>query len=336
MPIPFLIMGIIAGSAALGAGTTVKAGVDTNKSKKINNECQYIIELSTEKAEKTREICNDAIFNLGEEKIHVLNNTVNRFITAFEKIHSIEFQESEGLRELGRMRIDKASLGELKNLSIMADSLLKGVAGGGVAGAITAFGAYNGAMFLGTASTGTAISTLSGAAATKATLAFLGGGALKAGGLGIAGGTTVLGGLIAAPALAIFGLFLGAKASANKEKAYSNLAKAEEYEEEMNKLIVVLRGIRLRANMFERLILRINCLLEPLVVELENIVNNSGTDFRKYSVKEKEIVGKSMATAGALKSVIDTPILTDEGTLSYKALSIADSAIKLIESSILA
>ncbi len=46
---------------------------------------------------------------------------------------------------------------------------------------------------LGTASTGTAISALSGAAATKATIAWLGGGALAAGGLGIAGGTAVLG-----------------------------------------------------------------------------------------------------------------------------------------------
>ena len=46
---------------------------------------------------------------------------------------------------------------------------------------------------LGTASTGTAISTLSGAAATKATLAWLGGGAIAAGGLGIAGGAVVLG-----------------------------------------------------------------------------------------------------------------------------------------------
>ena len=45
---------------------------------------------------------------------------------------------------------------------------------------------------VGTASTGTAISTLSGAAATKATLAWLGGGALAAGGFGVAGGVVVL------------------------------------------------------------------------------------------------------------------------------------------------
>ena len=45
------------------------------------------------------------------------------------------------------------------------------------------------------ASTGTSIASLSGAAATNATLAFFGGGSLAAGGLGMAGGTAVLGGL---------------------------------------------------------------------------------------------------------------------------------------------
>ena len=45
------------------------------------------------------------------------------------------------------------------------------------------------------ASTGAAISGLTGVAATNATLAWLGGGALSAGGFGVAGGMAVLGGL---------------------------------------------------------------------------------------------------------------------------------------------
>ena len=46
---------------------------------------------------------------------------------------------------------------------------------------------------LGTASTGIPISTLGGAAAMKATVAWFGGGALAAGGFGVAGGLVVLG-----------------------------------------------------------------------------------------------------------------------------------------------
>lgn len=70
-------------------------------------------------------------------------------------------------------------------------------AGAGVAagGAVAAFGpsaAMAIATTFGTASTGTAISALSGAAATNAALAWLGGGALVAGGGGTAAGSTLL------------------------------------------------------------------------------------------------------------------------------------------------
>ncbi len=52
-----------------------------------------------------------------------------------------------------------------------------------------------------TASTGIAIGSLTGAAATSATLAWLGGGSLAAGGLGVAGGALVLASIVTLPAL---------------------------------------------------------------------------------------------------------------------------------------
>lgn len=75
----------------------------------------------------------------------------------------------------------------------------------------TAAAAYKAAAAVGVASTGTAISTLSGAAATNAILAWLGGGALAVGGGGMALGTTVLGGLVTGPALFTAGLFVQGK-----------------------------------------------------------------------------------------------------------------------------
>lgn len=81
----------------------------------------------------------------------------------------------------------------------------------GMKGAGAGIASGSAAMFLvgnfAAASTGTAISTLSGAAATNATLAWLGGGSIAAGGGGIAAGTLALGGIIAIPALAVMGIF---------------------------------------------------------------------------------------------------------------------------------
>src|SRR5437867_176130 len=73
------------------------------------------------------------------------------------------------------------------------------IGGAAVLGTVTFFAAPVIAASLGTAgllgttaTTGTAISGLSGAALTNASLAALGGGALSAGGAGIAGGTVVV------------------------------------------------------------------------------------------------------------------------------------------------
>ncbi|MFI1064534.1 MULTISPECIES: hypothetical protein [Streptomyces] len=84
---------------------------------------------------------------------------------------------------------------------------IRGATAGGAAGAAVggaaAYGAFTAAALFGSASTGTAISTLSGVAATNATLALLGGGTLAAGGAGMAGGILLLTGMVAAPAAAL-------------------------------------------------------------------------------------------------------------------------------------
>lgn len=72
-------------------------------------------------------------------------------------------------------------------------SMISGTVGAG-AGALASAGIMGLVSACGTAGTGVAISSLSGAAATNASLAFLGGGTLAAGGGGVALGTVVLGG----------------------------------------------------------------------------------------------------------------------------------------------
>ena len=235
--------------------------------------------------------------------------------------------------ELKKFRIDKQAFGELKQMSAMASSIAGGLVGGAAAGALAAIGAYGGAMPLGAcATTGTAIASLSGAAATNATLAFLGGGALSVGGLGMAGGTMVLGGLVAGPALAVMGFIIGAKASANKDAAYSNLVKAKEYAEEVKTVQVLCKAIRMRANMFERLLIKLDAVFEPLTDSLAQIIQKSGTDFCRYSDEEKAAVAANLSLAKAIKAVLDTPILTEDGLLTEESNAIIAPVQNVIES----
>ena len=86
-------------------------------------------------------------------------------------------------------------------------------------------------MAIGTASTGTAISSLSGVAATNATLAALGGGSLAAGGGGMALGTAVLGGATLGVGLLVGGVIFnvtGSKLSDKADEAYSQAKRTED------------------------------------------------------------------------------------------------------------
>jgi len=103
---------------------------------------------------------------------------------------------------------DAVAAYRLRSSATGVGTLLAGSAGGAAAGAAfgtaAAYGVFVATASFGTASTGAAISALSGVAATNATLAVLGGGTLAAGGAGVAGGTMVLAGIVAAPAAILF------------------------------------------------------------------------------------------------------------------------------------
>ena len=131
---------------------------------------------------RQRERSTDLI-ELVELLVNSIAHTPKSFETDFDEIdiHKAQFLEAE---EFARKDLEAAR------------KSAAGAGAGFVAGAAVASIAPTAALWVattfGTASTGTAISTLSGAAATKAALAWLGGGAIAAGGGGTAAGTALL------------------------------------------------------------------------------------------------------------------------------------------------
>ncbi|MEZ7004623.1 hypothetical protein [Streptomyces sp. AD55] len=112
----------------------------------------------------------------------------------------------------------------------LAASLIGSLVGGGATGAGLGTATYLAVGAFATASTGTAISGLSGAAASSATLAWLGGGSLAAGGGGMAAGTAVLAAVVAVPALVVGGALLewrGRSVRGDQERSAERLAEAE-------------------------------------------------------------------------------------------------------------
>ena len=256
-------------------------------------------------------------------KIFVLNNGIDEFLTHFSKIKNVDFTESEGIMELNNLHIDQKEFDELSEMTKFSFSLVQGGVTGAAGGALAAFGAYSAATTFATASTGTVIASLSGAAASNATLAFFGGGSLAAGGLGMAGGTAILGGIVAGPALLVMGIITSAKAGKTLQEAYTNDAKANEICEELKTAAEQCIAIRRRGYMFYTLLAKLDAYLYPLNQEMKRIIENEGTDYSQFSPESKKTIAAVVSTVGSIKSVLDTTILTESGDLTEESEKIA-------------
>lgn len=146
---------------------------------------------------------NNAYTQLNEHGIQLFNQrerSVDLLCHIEHLINSIANKPKEFDAVIIEIQIDRKQFRDAcefakKELNAARESAFE--AGAGVAGGIAVAAlAPSAAMWIATtfetASTGTAISTLSGAAATKAALAWLGGGALATGGGGIAAGNALL------------------------------------------------------------------------------------------------------------------------------------------------
>lgn len=327
MPLPLLFIAIAAATGAVGVGKSVKAVVDTHDAKKTNEKANEIVNRAKDRLESMRKKCGSDLKLLGTTKIRILDSSVNHFVQSFGKLKNVSFKDSAGLNEMRKFCIDSKDFEELKALGGFATNIIGGILSGAMGGALTAFGAYSAAGSLAVASTGTAIASLSGAAATNATLAFFGGGSLAAGGLGIAGGTMVLGGLIAGPALAIMGFIVGAKASSAKDEAYSNLAKAKLISEELGTASDLCQAISKKCNLFINLLHKLDNYFKPFITKIDEAITEHGTDYRSSGQEQKQATAAAASIAKAIKMVLDTPILDDNGNLTKES----DETLKQIK-----
>ncbi|OFI05979.1 hypothetical protein CLOACE_13600 [Clostridium acetireducens DSM 10703] len=328
MPIPFIL-----GAAALATGAVgVKKGIDAKNdmdlAKSINEEANRIVRKTEKSIEKAKDRTKTFIENLGRKKIELLSTSINDFIINFEKIKNINLKDSDGIDELRNFNPQSSEFKELKKASFEAKEIaVNGLSAIG-GGALLAFGTYNIVMgglggLLVTATTGTALSSLTGVAATNATLAWLGGGALSAGGFGMVGGMAVLGGIVAGPALAIGGALFAKQAEKAYYDAQSNADKAKEFEEQGKTIVTMLSSISTRANNLRKLLNKLNKYFVNSIEILKYGIETCGTNWNTYPDSMKNNIYICVQIAQTIKVVIDTSLLNEKGELmpeSKKAL----------------
>ena len=142
----------------------------------------------------------------------------------------------------------------------------------------------------------------------------------------------VLGGLVAGPALMVLGLVAGSAASKELDKAKTNQAEAIKLAEELSTASALCDAIRRRTYLFHNLLARLDARLLPLVLDLEDVLAKEGDDYRLYSDAAKKAVASCASTAVTVKTILDTPLLTDDGLLTDESEKVAESATKSLAS----
>lgn len=319
MPVPFILGGL----AVAAAGYGVKKGIDAkdkiDRTENIQIQIKDLINSCNILMKSSKENSTNAIQKLGQTKISVMSTSMNEFVDIYSKMKNVNFTDI-GIDELKNFKPENKEIAELQVASVGAIDLTVSSAGAIAGSTLLAAGTYGAVMHGGfaLASTGTAIGTLHGAAATNATLAWLGGGSLATGGFGMAGGMAVLGGIVVGPALALGGALLDSKAEDKLYEALQQKDKAIKFQKEVEQSIILLNGIADRSNQFTELIGKVNTIFITQITKLKTIVDFFGLDYAAYPEKAKHIVAINAMLAKTLKIILDIPLLNEKGLLEEK------------------
>lgn len=334
MPIPFILLGgsILAG--AVGAGKGVSAHAKNKDAKQIMAEAQNAYEETREAVDAERKHLKGCLDRLGALRIDIGAKEMKDFVSAFGAFENIRNDGGIALDDLTKLkRQGWQSLKEMETASMKAAEIAQAGAASLGSGALAGIAAYGGAMMFASASTGTAIASLSGAAATNATLAWFGGGSLAAGGLGMAGGAAVLGGIVVGPVLAVSGFVQDAKAKENLAYARAKAAEADEAVEKMAVMIDFMKRTADIAEDYSRFLVRFRSPFGQIVNELQLIryraeqrqrrmgvsLRGGKVDFDSLTEAEQKKLQQSWLMAQVMQSVLSVSLLTKEGELAPEA-----------------
>lgn len=211
---------------AVGVGTAAAGAEKMARASDIEDSAIRTEKRAAEKLKHTQTVTNNALENLGREKVEDWIR-LKHYVELCNKITDMPLKSEMKLD--GRFVFDEM---EMKHIEEAATSILEVLGQGAVtatSGQLIGLAASSGITSMATASTGTAIAGLHGAAAANASLAALGGGSLASGGLGMAGGAVVANVLAFAPVMAISGMFINSHGSKKLKNAEQNAKNADTF-----------------------------------------------------------------------------------------------------------
>lgn len=290
MPIPLILWGGAAILGAIGIGAGLGANSDMKEAKRISEEAKNKHEGRIKKFNNSHDSVKTDAENLAKTKIKVYKTTVNDFLQVYERLQRIKINNVKFDDSFNKFDIAIEEIKDFDQQKITYVQTALGLVEAAGAGASTGLGALGLVSAIGYASTGTAISSLSGVAATNATLAWFGGGSLAAGGLGMAGGVATLAGIVVAPALAVFGISMAVKADKALTEAYMYKSQIDEACEKIDVAVEFFNALKLRISEFNVVISRVEERLKIQLPKINPIIDRvSACKYKAETERKNEI-----------------------------------------------
>jgi len=308
--LPLVLLALAAAGGATGIAFGAKGAVDIASAQRHIDDAKKRYEHQRLVTSGTAVLVNRLAQEYGQGQMHIKTVTFQRWMQLMQKI-----RQSVAVREMQQLVGIEVVIQEIKRDFGVNLNACNFVSGGATA-AGAAFAASQGTIGLvglfGAASTGTAISSLSGAAAWNATLAALGGGSLAAGGGGMALGAAVLGGITVAPALLIGGFVLAGEGEKALTEAQDFIAQVDVEISKLRALVAYFELVKARINELEHLLLTLNHKAIKLMNEIESHVDQHGFSIEK----DGHLIQALLLIIKALADMLRTPVLDQEGNLN--------------------
>lgn len=313
LPAALIVVGAV--SAAGGVAMTAKGAYDRRSA------IRRIKRAGTRRAEHraaldTRtQLTNEVLKSLGGAQADALHSVVER-MASFIRRHQKQVAESEKWLVDG-LEASPTAIALAEGLEQDAVAWMRGLLGSAVAGLGVNAGLTAAVTSFASAGTGAAISGLSGAAATNATMAVLGGGPVAAGGGGMALGAVALNAATVGPAALVAGFVVASQG----EKA---LTQAAAEEAKVNEEIAAMDLAKANLDVIEARALELSTLLKDLVtraLEALNVLESEEFDKNRHGARFHSALTLTVAVRDvALAQIVDEDgkLGTETGRLTVK------------------
>lgn len=303
----------------LGKVTGRSAAKDYKAARNIKPLCNLLICVGSKLNEEVKKELNSELQEFGKYKVETLKHTLGVFLSYIREIDaknklkeynipcSIESQDIEEFTKTFEFTMEASDVikGTVKSAGLAA-------AGSAIVPQIVMNGVLHCSLV--TASTGAAITSLHGAAATNAALAVLGGGSIAAGGGGIAAGAAALSAIGATAGGIAATICAGSIASAHFAKKLTEAVDFEksvlEYITDIEKSWEAIKLIYDRISELQEVMKQLENRIEEMLELFEPLVS----DFDFNLVYHLKIFNKTGVLIKTISEIANAPILSNDGS----------------------